>query len=1553
MDSSRVVRVETPGTWGSGYEILQGLVLTAAHAVGEVGSPVRVSRLKQDLAHPGEVVWRGMPYASGARGPGRHGGRYVDAALVHVPGREHAVPDPSRWGRIVGERVRVECLMWGFSRSEHRAGEGTQVFGTISPGNGLVGGTYVIDCTTTPPRPAGGSPWGGMSGAAVFCGDLLTGVVTAELPGHLPARLEAEPAAVLLRAEGFREALDRYGAPGTHVLEPAEYAGFADHEHRIGRHQIPVSVMELLHPGRGVVPFTGRGEQLAGLYEWSRRPGPGAALVHAPGGRGKTRLALEFSRRLVAEEEQEEDWAVLWLQPGEPDAVRRLPPPAMPLLMVIDGADSRAEETAAALEFAVRNRSTRIKVLLLARSDGWWADLRDREPSLSVATLMSGALTIALPDLDTSPGAQRRSYREAVRAFSSALDGMSGGERRPGEAPAGGLPPFAPGGHLGSPLTLHMTALVGLLDAPVSDSASRPTTAAVEERLLSHERSHWTRVASAHGLRPALSPDALFDAVAAVTVLRPRDHDQADAFVRRVPLLADQREDRIHSVLSWLRSVLPPADGRPVGVLQPDRLAERFVGGRLAKSPRLADGLLSGATPDQAALFLTLTTRATVRGVLGRELTDWCLRHRDVLALPAIDVATRVEDPGPLLNALEAIVDDPRTSLPDLERLAAHLPRSTQNLAPWALRLHRRIVEVHREQAGDAPERRARLAVALRELSKRLASMGEREEALRVTQEAIDLWQELPAHLPDRRAELGGCHNNAALHHSALGRRTEALRAALTAVELLREEARSGDPVALGHFSRGLSSLALAQGELGDDAAALRTTEECVELRRDLYALCGGDEESTSLLAEGLQNLAGCLTECGLRKEALKTAEEAVALHEGLADANPDAFRPGLAGALAALSTAAGLMGLTSRALEAARKAVAIRRRLDGARPEVYRADLAHALNGLYIDLAGMGLHDEALVAIEESVELFRELATRHPQAHNPDLALTLNSLANSLLEHEERSRALETAEEAVRAYRKLDTAHPGAFRDKLAMALVTLSLCLEHAERPDEARTALEEAEPIYRSLADTSPKAHLPGLAGCLNNLTGLLRQAGELDSALRTAEEAIAINRRLARGRAGAFTDALAKNWMVKYNCLIELSRYEEAASAGAEAARRLRALVRSAPGRYESDLAMILSSTGVLLQFLGQRERALRRAREAVAVGRRLADGDPGRHQAGLAEYLGKYGDQLWMLDRREKAREVAEEVLVLRRDLRKRRDTDEARFAAAHAALMLGNRLVLCGRRADALPPTREAEAGFLALHAAGRNPGGKVLSWMSEAQSQLAALLFHAGDGAAALKAASDAVSTGRAAAGPGTAPDPTTATALVTYGGLAAELGEEGALGILEEAADLCRGLPGQAGLMGEVLLAGALKSFGQHLAAVPERHPEALRAAGEAVTIHRRLADALPVFRSYLALALASHGLRLAEAGRAREAADTTEEAVSLARLLARGNRRAHRDALAHTLAAFARVRLLAGDRSDRARKASAEAVDLLRRIARDEPAATEPYLREARDTHDRLWE
>jgi len=77
------------------------------------------------------------------------------------------------------------------------------------------------------------------------------------------------------------------------------------------------------------------------------------------------------------------------------------------------------------------------------------------------------------------------------------------------------------------------------------------------------------------------------------------DRDNADALLQRLPALADQSRDRRDTVRDWITRLYPAADARPWGSLQPDRLAERFVGTRLPAAPELFDPLLEDVTPAQ------------------------------------------------------------------------------------------------------------------------------------------------------------------------------------------------------------------------------------------------------------------------------------------------------------------------------------------------------------------------------------------------------------------------------------------------------------------------------------------------------------------------------------------------------------------------------------------------------------------------------------------------------------------------------------------------------------------------------------------------------------------------------------------------------------------------------------------------------------------------------------------------------------------------------------------------------------------------------------------
>lgn len=93
-----------------------------------------------------------------------------------------------RWGRTVTHRPGIKCVTAGIPEVAQRPGQAVEMLqpsGTLNPGDRYVGDRYQVSLDQTPPAPRedGGSPWSGLSGAALFCGDLLVGVVASDPAG--------------------------------------------------------------------------------------------------------------------------------------------------------------------------------------------------------------------------------------------------------------------------------------------------------------------------------------------------------------------------------------------------------------------------------------------------------------------------------------------------------------------------------------------------------------------------------------------------------------------------------------------------------------------------------------------------------------------------------------------------------------------------------------------------------------------------------------------------------------------------------------------------------------------------------------------------------------------------------------------------------------------------------------------------------------------------------------------------------------------------------------------------------------------------------------------------------------------------------------------------------------------------------------------------------------------------------------------------------------------------------------------------------------------------
>ncbi|MFJ9690605.1 tetratricopeptide repeat protein [Kitasatospora sp. NPDC101183] len=909
MERARLVGVTGPGGPGSGYVLGGRLVLTSAHVVGRAGEGVEVFRPGVDGTAGGTVVWCGTP-----------GGR-DDAALVLVDETWQPVTGTVRWGRLVTDRPGAACESWGLPETAQRPGaavEAVQVSGRINPGSGYVGNRYVMDLLQHPPQ--GSSPWGGASGAAVFCDRLLVGVVASDRADSGHGRLNAVPAYVLHHDRGFRTALARYAGTAS-GLEAVEFQHLADPAGTAPRGALR-SPAALLQAEQRIVPFHGREELIGRLRAWCAQGGFGARLLYGPGGQGKTRLALHLSDLLAAE-----GWAVLWPRPeAEAEQVREIRHASRPLLVVLDYAETRAEQLAALVEAASEHAgATPLKLLLLARTDAdWWQ--RARTVTRLAQDHLEGASAHWLSPVDLYTLDFGRVYRQAAQAFAAALPSVEGLAHHDWSAAAAVLPepPCRSGVNT---LTLHMTALTDLLETTLADVPSRAAASpAVEDRLLGHEHRYWEQSAEARGLMSGLTLDTLTTALAAAQLIGVVDREQADRLWRRVPALADQTRDRRNAVTAWIAALYPAAsDDRLCEGIQPDRLAERLVGRVLDADPMVADRLLADADDTEAARLLSVYSRAAghavLDGRLDQRLSDLCTRYHGRFASQIVATAVQTSYPSPLVTALHAISDDSAARLDDLVALNAAMPPSSLRLLHVAARLAQNLTNRYTALAQQDPATYLPdLATSLNSLSNRVASVGQGEEGLAAVEEAVRIRRVLAGEDPDTYLPyLAVSLNNLSLRLRDANRHDAALAAIQEAVGIRRNLARTNPNVHLPDLAITLINLAAGLGEARRQSEGLAALQEAT----DYYEILAKADPGTyrPRLAVALNNLSLHLRRARRWQEALTAIRRAVGIRRALAETNPDAHLSELANSLKILAGALVSVGLTEEARTVSREA--------------------------------------------------------------------------------------------------------------------------------------------------------------------------------------------------------------------------------------------------------------------------------------------------------------------------------------------------------------------------------------------------------------------------------------------------------------------------------------------------------------------------------------------------------------------------------------------------------------------------------------------------------
>ena len=182
---------------GTGYFVTANLVLTASHVVPEknlTGLEVRTERDGQWRSAALQAVWRDAA---------------LDAVLLHINLPLDAAPQVSGWRTDFEDDAIWQSSAYPEAGKVSKEGKPTWktvgLDGTLHARGGGGQGPRELELTVNAPPPA--EEWAGISGAPVFVGERLAGLIKEVPKSFQGGRLAAVPASALFQNHGFRLAL--------------------------------------------------------------------------------------------------------------------------------------------------------------------------------------------------------------------------------------------------------------------------------------------------------------------------------------------------------------------------------------------------------------------------------------------------------------------------------------------------------------------------------------------------------------------------------------------------------------------------------------------------------------------------------------------------------------------------------------------------------------------------------------------------------------------------------------------------------------------------------------------------------------------------------------------------------------------------------------------------------------------------------------------------------------------------------------------------------------------------------------------------------------------------------------------------------------------------------------------------------------------------------------------------------------------------------------------------------------------------------------------------
>ncbi|MET8687453.1 hypothetical protein ABZV77_24880 [Streptomyces sp. NPDC004732] len=1283
MDVDRVVRIvprssASRGPSGTGYLIAPRLVLTAAHLVPDdpAAAPCVTTAQAAPASHPAPP-----PYATTLRWTTARTGAYdggPDAALLEITDPAWRPPPsfqgpagrrPQRWGRLVTDTMGQPVCCHGFARVQRGAAGDVgleQLSARINPFTGFPARRYELTGTTSAFGAARdtGSPWAGMSGAAVFTADptrtpgelspgvLLLGVVRADRGAATGVRLSVTRTEDLLGDPEFRAVVGAHNGGLPPEPEAVELVGLLA---PVAAQRDLRSPLTVLRADVEAVAFRGREEKLAELRHWCVADDSAhqVATLVGPGGQGKSRCARELAAGLRAE-----GWVAGRLQHetvrrggshGTADALRPLRGVVRPLLIIVDYAETRPDLVRQLIGLADSARD-RFRVLLLARSTGTWMDTALGRSALAYG-MRDSTPEFVLRPMYTAPGPAAKAFRLALADLAQVLGQVRPGAHRLGDVDwpelAARIPtPRLDDGHE-TPLSLQMRALEALLGHAAGDPVGATNRGSVEPALLDHEASYWSSTAAALGFDADHDVDdalLLRRTVAAASLCGAADRAEGRATLARLPHPGTVPVDKLDR---WLGTLYPAAHDRHWGTLHPDRLAEFQASAEVVDDPGLLPALLDGASDEQWTHAFTVLTRAVVA-------------HAN---------ESRPEAARAVLDRLHHVldhIDEAPVGLASLRACSEALPSDSHVLSRLALRMAEVVVDRH-ARAGAHPPSDAERAGDLHNLAHHLRVMADWAGAVQAAETSLNLRRRLALEDPETyEPDLAASYELSAraVSQAELGEARDRIGRSL---RIQRRLHRNDPEQHRLQLVRCLRTASYIEWNSGDREESARLDAEGAELSRLLEESEPG--QHLGLRTRILDNLSISHWYAKRFPDAIRITTESLRLLGEQMAVNPDAHAPAYASALESQALNYDSTGRLEEAIPLCRRSAEIYRRYAAEYPELYEDSLARVLHNLALLELDGGDRAVAFAHMVEATDLrTRRCASDPGTVSSRDLRSSSYWLGRWLLEDDEPRRAVDACQEGVDALRRVLAAEPRPeTHAELAGDLEQLGRCHEFLARatPDDAqaqqtartaslqafresvrhyrtaaagsddpgsydddlwtavhgladgyrlsgsaglqRALLRSALPMLRRRAAQEPDRR-PALAACLADLGEAYRDTRLRRRGLLLLQEAVALEAAVARDKelAGeAEPDAAAPNlraYLVRLrNAQYRLHRYAEAARSGERVVTLLRRERETDPGQAPL-LAHDIVELALAYAHAGHCARAERLAAEGVAAAR---------------------------------------------------------------------------------------------------------------------------------------------------------------------------------------------------------------------------------------------------------------------------------------------------------------------------------------------------------------